>query len=143
MVPAPPIVPIVERAKKWVARKVFLLGMITTLNMPGWEPEERICLGNFLFHPYHNIIIMTIIITLEPLIKDPLRKGYCMLNLSTRDTVWSPKNYHFLLFLFIENLRKEDNLPIRDKTAEFIVLFPKCPLFGGSTVHVYDIMLFG
>ena len=76
VVPAPPIVPIVERVKKWVARKVFLLGMITTLNMPGWEPEERICLGNFPFHPYRNIIMYN---TLEPLIKDPLRK---VLNLS-------------------------------------------------------------
>ena len=28
--------------------------------------------------------------TVEPLIKDPPRKGYCMLNLSIRDTVWSP-----------------------------------------------------
>ena len=34
-----------------------------------------------------------------------------------------------------ENLREEDNLSIRDKTAEFI-LFPKCPLFGGSTVII-------
>ena len=35
--------------------------------------------------------------------------------------------------MYIENLREEDNLSIKDKTAEFI-LFPKCPLFGGSTV---------
>ena len=40
-----PAAPTVERVKKWLARKWFLLGMITTLNMPGWEPEERICLG--------------------------------------------------------------------------------------------------
>lgn len=41
--------PTVERVKKWLVRKWFLLGMITTLNMPGWEPEERICLGIFLY----------------------------------------------------------------------------------------------
>lgn len=44
-----PVAPMVERVKKWLARKWFLLGMITTLNMPGWEPEERICLGIFSF----------------------------------------------------------------------------------------------
>ena len=67
--------------------------------------------------------------------KDPQRKGYCMLNLSIRDTVslWGPKNYHSL-----ENLREENNLSIRDKTAEFILL-PKFHLFGGSTVLFSDV----
>ena len=32
----------------------------------------------------------------EPLIKDPPRKGHCMLDLSIRDTIWGPKNYHSL-----------------------------------------------
>ena len=39
--------------------------------------------------------------------KGPFEKGtvqHCMLDLSIGDTVWGPKNYHFLLFLFIENL---------------------------------------
>ena len=79
---------------------------------------------------YALIIALTSHVTLlwhtaKPLIKDPPRKGHCMLNLS----VWSPKNYHYLYFLFIENTEKR----IRDKTAKFI-LFPKCPLLGGSTV---------
>ena len=38
----------------------------------------------------------TAIDTVEPLIKDPPRKGHCMLDLSIRDTVWTPKNYHSL-----------------------------------------------
>ena len=49
-----------------------------------------------------------------------------MLDLSIKNTAWSPKNYHL-------NLRREDNLSLKDKTAEF-VLSPKCPLFGGSIV---------
>ena len=67
------------------------------------------------------------------IIKDPPREGHCMLDLSIGDTIWGPKNYHSLYFLFTENLREEHNLSIMDKTAEFI-LSPKCPLFGGSTV---------
>ena len=66
--------------------------------------------------------LFCIILTVEPLIKDPPRKGHCMLNLSIVGHCLG--NYHFLWFLFIENLREEDNLSIRDKTAEF-----------GSTVH--------
>ena len=30
-----------------------------------------------------------------------------------------------------------DNLPIKDKTAEFILLSPNCPLFGGFPVYYY------
>ena len=41
-------------------------------------------------------------------LKDPPRKGHCILNLSIEDTVSGPKNYHSLLI--IENLREEDNL---------------------------------
>ena len=42
------------------------------------------------------ILSFTLATTVEPLTKDPPRKGHCMLNLSIRDTVWGPKNYHFL-----------------------------------------------
>ena len=35
---------------------------------------------------------------------------------------------------------KEDKLSIKDKTAKFI-LFPTCPLFGGSTVICWMIAL--
>ena len=45
-----------------------------------------------------------------------------------------------LLSLYIENLREEDNLSIKDKTAEFI-LSPKCPLFGGSTIALVGVQL--
>ena len=44
-------------------------------------------------------------------------------------------NYHSLYFPYIENLRGEDNLSMKDKMAE-IILSPRCPLFGGSTVFV-------
>ena len=51
---APEPGPVVERVKKWLWRKWFLLGMVTTLNMPGWEPEERVCLGIFSLAPKVN-----------------------------------------------------------------------------------------
>ena len=59
--------------------------------------------------------------TVEALIKDPPRNGHCVKSLYRGHCLG---NYHFLWFLFIENLREEDNLSIRDKTAKF-----------GSTVH--------
>ena len=68
--------------------------------------------------------------TVEPPIEDPPSKGHCMLNLSIGDIVWGPKNYRSLYVLFIENLQEEDNLSIKDKTAEFIL----CLLFGGLTI---------
>ena len=57
-----------------------------------------------------------------------------MLDCSTMDTALGPKILCSLQFSYIENLLEEHTLlHTRDKTAEFI-LFPKCPLFGGSTV---------
>ena len=47
-----------------------------------------------------------------------------MLNLSIRDIAWGPKTTISYSFYSFENFREEDNLSIRDKTAEF-----------GSTVH--------
>ena len=64
------------------------------------------------------------------------------LNLSTKDTVRGSKNYMpYIVLVHLEHL-KEDNLSIKDKTAEFI-LSPTCPLFGGSTlciINYYDIV---
>ena len=42
----------------------------------------------------------TAIDTVEPLIKDPLRKGHCMLSLSIGDTVWSPKKLTTIPYSF-------------------------------------------
>ena len=76
-------------------------------------------------------------ITVEPPIVDPPRKGHCMVDLSIKDTARRPKKITFPIVSIqcIENLREEDNVSIKDKTAEFILL-PKCPLFGGSTVKI-------
>ena len=103
----------------WI--RLFFQGVVTI---------QALCIFYKLVISHRRVVVIA---TVEPLIKDPPRKGHCMLDLSIRDTVWGPKNYHSLYFLFIKNLREEDNLSIRDKTAEFI-LSPKCPLFGGSTV---------
>ena len=67
--------------------------------------------------------------TVEPPIVDPPKLGHCIINLSTKDTVRGPKNYMPYSF----STFREDNLSIKDKTAEFI-LSPTCPLFRGSTV---------
>ena len=53
-----------------------------------------------------------------------------MLDLSIKDITQGPKNYSPYS---IENLQEEDNLSIKDKTAEFIlspnVLHPEVPLY--------------
>ena len=61
----------------------------------------------------------------------PLYKAHCSR---------SPKLLS-LWFQYIENLREEDSLSIKDKTTEFI-LSPKCPLFAvcpnSDSVLIFD-----
>ena len=85
---------------------------IQTVNLENFYATNCNCIPPFK-------VIVHFLYTVEPLIKDPPRKGHCMLNLSIWGTVcvWSPKNYYSLWFLLIENLGEEDNLSIRDKTA--------------------------
>ena len=62
----------------------------------------------------------------------PLYKRHCLRS----------QKLHTLLIIVLVHLEplKEDNLSIKDKTAEFI-LSPTCPLFGGSTVCTMSCML--
>ena len=62
-----------------------------------------------------------LLVTSETITVEPPRKGHCTLDLSTKDIVQGQKNYSPYS---IENLWEEDNLSIKDKTAEFI-LSPK------------------
>ena len=43
-----------------------------------------------------HLLVHIPVYTGEPLIKDPPRKGHCMLDLSIKDTARGPKNYHSL-----------------------------------------------
>ena len=59
-----------------------------------------------------------------------------LINVSTKDMYVLfevPKITCPIVLVHLEPL-KENNLSIKDKTAEFI-LSPTCPLFGDSTVH--------
>ena len=87
-----------------------------------------------------KLYITYTIYTVEPQIVDPPRKGQCMLDLHNyKGHCQRSQTLHSLQFQYIENLREEDNLSIKDKTAEFI-LFLQCPLFRGSTV-IYNIVV--
>ena len=70
--------------------------------------------------------------TVEPPIEDPPNKGHCKY-LSIRDSVFSPKILNSYMNGSEYNLLIKDNLSIKDKCFDF-VLVPKCPLFRGSTV---------
>ena len=70
-----------------------------------------------------------------------------MLDLSIKDTVQGPKNVNSLSFdNYIENLQGEDNLSIRDKTAEALlslsVLCLEVPLYFNSNENFLSIIYY-
>ena len=73
--------------------------------------------------------------TVKPPIVDPPKYGHCIHCNKQKILFEVPKITCPIVLVHLEPL-KEDNLSVKDKTAEFI-LFPTCPLFGGSTVHVH------
>ena len=81
--------------------------------------------------------IYVIIVTVEPPIKDPLRRGHNKNNLSTNDTLQSP-NVHFPIFLIRFEPSKEQTTSLQKPKW----LAPTCPLFRGSTVLIIIIIIY-
>ena len=90
---------------------------------------------NELFSIVHSTYFPFIGTTVEPLKKDPPRKGHCIKYLSTMDKTKSPNFISPINIMRLEPL-KEDNLYTGDKPLEFI-LVPTCPLLRGSTVSCF------
>ena len=84
-------------------------------------PQEQL---RNLYNYFKSLCIST-------LIKDPLRKGQTSLkgHCSGSQNTTIPDSFYTL-----RTSEKRITSLQKNKTAEFILLSPKCPLFGGSTV---------
>ena len=83
--------------------------------------------------PVGNFHRSVLYCTVEPPIKDPLNKGHYVKPLN-KGSIFGPKIFNSSMNYSKYNLLIKDNLSIKDKCLDF-VLVPKSPLLRGSTVY--------